>query len=96
MLRRAAYRRDASGYLKELLSVANAELGAPVSPLESLSERELEVLELIAEGLTNKEVGDRLFITTGTVKVHASHIYRKLGVSGRIQAVAWARELGLL
>ncbi len=96
MLRRAAYRRDASGYINQLLSVANAESGAPVPPPDPLSERELEVLALIAEGLTNKEIGDRLFITTGTVKVHASHIYRKLGVSGRIQAVAWARELGLL
>jgi LuxR family maltose regulon positive regulatory protein len=64
--------------------------------VEPLSERELQVLRLIAAGLSNSAIGERLFITTGTVKVHASHIYSKLGVSGRVQAVAWARELDLL
>jgi LuxR family maltose regulon positive regulatory protein len=68
----------------------NAEL------IEPLSERELEILELIAEGLTNPEIGSRLFIALNTVKGHARNIYGKLGVHNRTQAVVRARSLGLL
>ena len=50
----------------------------------------------MAEGMTNKEIGERLFITVGTVKVHASNVYGKLGVHNRTQAVARAQELELL
>jgi LuxR family maltose regulon positive regulatory protein len=64
--------------------------------IEPLSEREIEVLQLIAEGLTNREVGQRLFITQGTVKAHTSNIYGKLGVHNRTRAVAQARALGVL
>jgi len=64
--------------------------------VESLSDRELEVLQLIAEGLTNKEIAARLYLSPGTVKVHAHNIYGKLGVSGRTQAVAKARSLDIL
>lgn len=64
--------------------------------VEPLSERELEVLALIAEGLSNREVGDRLAIAPGTVKKHADNIYGKLGVHSRLRAVSRARELGLL
>ncbi|MBN1658953.1 MAG: helix-turn-helix transcriptional regulator, partial [Anaerolineae bacterium] len=66
------------------------------SPLvEPLTAREREILALIAEGLSNKEIAQKLVLTTGTVKAHAHSIYGKLGVSGRTQAVARARELGL-
>jgi LuxR family maltose regulon positive regulatory protein len=64
--------------------------------VEPLSERELEVLELIAEGLTNPEIASRLFLSLNTVKVHARNIYGKLGVNNRTQAAARARALGLL
>ena len=64
--------------------------------VEPLSERELEVLALLAEGLTNREIASRLFLTLNTVKVHTSNIYGKLGVHSRTQAVARARTLGLL
>jgi LuxR family maltose regulon positive regulatory protein len=64
--------------------------------IEPLSEREVEVLALIAEGLTNREVGQRLYISEGTVKAHTSSIYGKLGVKSRTQAVACAQSLGLL
>jgi len=64
--------------------------------VEPLSERELEVLELFAEGLTNQEIGSRLFLALNTVKAHSSNIYGKLGVHSRTQAVAKARALGLL
>ena len=64
--------------------------------VDPLSERELEVLALIAEGLSNREIAETLYLTVGTVKVHASNIYNKLDVGNRTEAVARARELGLL
>ena len=64
--------------------------------IEPLSERELEVLQLIAEGLTNREIASRLFLSLHTVKVHAHNIYGKLGVHSRTQAAARARALGIL
>jgi LuxR family maltose regulon positive regulatory protein len=64
--------------------------------IEPLSEREVEVLHLIAEGLTNQEVASRLFLSLNTIKVHARNINGKLGVNNRTQAVARARALGFL
>jgi LuxR family maltose regulon positive regulatory protein len=64
--------------------------------VEPLSERELEVLRLIAEGFSNAEIAERLVIAHGTVKRHINNIYGKLGVQSRTQAVAKAREIGLL
>jgi LuxR family maltose regulon positive regulatory protein len=64
--------------------------------LEPLSERELEVLRLIAEGLTNREIAFRLTLAQSTVKVHTRNIYGKLDVHSRVQAAARARDLGLL
>jgi len=64
--------------------------------IEPLSERELEVLQLIAEGLTNQEIASRLYLSLNTVKSHAGHVYGKLGVRSRTQAIVRARELGIL
>jgi LuxR family maltose regulon positive regulatory protein len=64
--------------------------------VEQLSERELEILRLVAAGLTNREVGDRLYISDETVKKHLANIYGKLQVHRRIEAALRARELGLL
>ena len=70
---------------------------APESDLiEPLSERELQVLELIAKGLTNPEIASRLYVSLHTIKAHAQHIYGKLGVHSRTQAVARARAFGIL
>jgi ATP/maltotriose-dependent transcriptional regulator MalT len=67
------------------------------SPLvEPLTERELEVLRLIAAGLTNREIAERLSVVVGTVKAHNNSIYGKLGVTHRVQALTRAREVGLL
>ena len=64
--------------------------------VEPLSERELEVLHWIARGDSNQEIADALVIALDTVKRHVTHIFEKLGVNNRVQAVARARALGLL
>jgi LuxR family maltose regulon positive regulatory protein len=64
--------------------------------VEPLTERELEVLGLIAAGRPNREIADQLVVTLDTVKKHTSHIFSKLGAASRIQAVSRARELGLI
>ena len=70
---------------------------APSSSEEpALSARESEVLTLVAEGLSNREIGERLFISRYTVESHVKHIYRKLAVSSRIRAISEARSRGLL
>ncbi len=66
------------------------------SLIEPLTERETEVLELIAEGLSNREIAQRLFISLSTVKRHNANIYGKMAVHNRTQAVARARDYGLL
>jgi LuxR family maltose regulon positive regulatory protein len=63
---------------------------------DNLSARELSVLQLIAQGCSNQEISEQLFISLHTVKTHASHINSKLGVERRTQAVARAQEMGLL
>jgi LuxR family maltose regulon positive regulatory protein len=69
---------------------------AECSAAEQLSSRELAVLRLIAQGCSNQEISEQLFISLHTVKTHASHINSKLGVERRTQAVARAKELGVL
>lgn len=64
--------------------------------IEPLSARELELLHLMAAGLSNQEIADRLIITLGTVKSHANHIFGKVGVQGRVKAINRARELALI
>ena len=72
-------------------------LTSPDQPLiEPLSQRELEVLQLIAQGLSNREIGERLFLALDTVKGHNRKIFDKLQVQRRTEAIARARELGLL
>lgn len=93
----------ASGWPPEPVAAESSELvrgfvgaGQPTrTNTFGLSAREREVLALIAEGLTNPEIGQRLFITRKTVGVHVSNILAKLGVSGRVEAAAVAIRLGL-
>ncbi|MFC4592234.1 response regulator [Sphaerisporangium corydalis] len=77
-------------------SVATRLLGQVRAPADPLSARELEVLDLIAQGTTNREVAARLFVSEATVKSHLLHIYLKLGVNDRAAAVAVAFRRGLL
>jgi LuxR family maltose regulon positive regulatory protein len=64
--------------------------------VEPLSERESEVLRLLAAGRTNREIADELYVSLGTVKAHTHHLFAKLGVRGRTEAAARARDVGLL
>ncbi|MCG1012860.1 response regulator transcription factor [Tepidanaerobacter sp. GT38] len=64
--------------------------------VETLTDREIEIIKLLAEGLTNKEIAKRLDISNNTVKTHIKNIYGKLQVSRRIQAVQKAKELNLI
>ena len=76
---------------------ANGSSGATRESLvEPLSERELEVLTLLASGRSNKEIARELFVAVGTVKTHTNNIYRKLGTRNRVEALARARSLKLL
>ena len=86
-------------YVLTLLSAFGGESdrGNRSQPLvEAISERELEILRLLADGLSNREIAERLVISVGTTKSHVHHILEKLGTESRMQAVAKARELGLL
>ncbi|MDR6916418.1 LuxR family maltose regulon positive regulatory protein [Pseudomonas sp. 3296] len=81
---------------EHLPSVAVRPVVESCATAEQLSARELAVLRLIAEGCSNQQISDQLFISLHTVKTHASHINSKLGVERRTQAVARAKEMGLL
>jgi LuxR family maltose regulon positive regulatory protein len=89
-------------YVRELLAAFPIQDPLPdgdtaAGPLpEPLTEREMDVLRLMARGLTNQQIADRLVIARGTVKAHAAKIYAKLEVHSRARAAARARELGIL
>jgi LuxR family maltose regulon positive regulatory protein len=106
LLLEAISRGIAPNYVQRLLAafpIDEAEQPKPSSShipdsewVESLSERETEVLQLISEGLTNQEIASRLYLSLNTVKVHTRNINGKLGVTSRTKAVARARALGIL
>jgi len=74
-----------------------APIAAPIQALvDPLSERELQVLRLIAQGKTNREIAGELFIAAGTVKAHTASIYRKPDVRNRTEAITRAGELKLV
>jgi LuxR family maltose regulon positive regulatory protein len=85
-----------AGRTTEPAPAAHGVVSDPVSLVEPLSQRELEILRLIAQGLSNREISARLVLALDTVKGHNRRIYDKLQVQRRTEAVARARELGLL
>ncbi len=84
--------------VQEQPTVTNQPLIEPLTDalIEPLSERELEVLQYLATGMSNQAIADQLFVSLAAVKWHARNIYGKLEVNNRTQAVARARELGFL
>jgi LuxR family maltose regulon positive regulatory protein len=77
-------------------SVASTAAVAPAELVEPFSDRELEVIRLIAAGRSNQEIADQLFVALSTVKWHVNNIYGKLNVKSRTQAAKRAGQLGLL
>jgi LuxR family maltose regulon positive regulatory protein len=105
LLREAASQGIAPDYVAKLLTAFHAapqERGRPEPPppaqplIEPLSERELQVLRLVAAGLSNRDIAEALYISVNTVKTHLQRIYGKLGVSSRTAAATKAQELNLL
>lgn len=101
LLREMAARGLSSEYTERVLAacapVETVKAGRPKpGSMEMLSRREMEVLRLIADGLSNLEIAKRLTLSPGTVKVHTRNIYDKLGVKSRTQALAKAKAAGLL
>ncbi|GAB4413159.1 MAG: LuxR C-terminal-related transcriptional regulator [Anaerolineae bacterium] len=94
----AAFPKDEGERMKDEESpmVLHPSSFSPQPLIEPLSKRELEILSLMAQGLTNIEIGQQIFISDQTVKVHTRNIYGKLGVNSRRQAVTKALALGLL
>jgi LuxR family maltose regulon positive regulatory protein len=105
LLREAASRGIMPDYTGKLLAAFEAEKRKsedkpdlpPAKPLiDPLSQREIKILQLIAQGLSNREIGERLFLALDTVKGYNRKIFDKLQVQSRTEAIARARELGLL
>ena len=104
LLLEAASRGVMPNYVSKLLAAIEAEKrinedkpdpSSAGSLVESLSQRELEILKLIAQGLSNREIGERLFLALDTIKGHNRKIFDKLQVQSRTEAIARAHELGL-
>jgi LuxR family maltose regulon positive regulatory protein len=101
LLNQTAERGVAREYISHMMQAISppappAVVRLPEGLAEALSERELEILRLMAHGASNQEIADQLVIAVGTVKSHISHILGKLNADNRTKAVARARELGLL
>jgi len=97
--------RDLSSAIRQTMSGTVFTAGAVIDPRGArqaaarpagITERELEALRLVAEGLSNAQIARRLWVTEQTIKFHLSNVYRKLGVSNRTEASRWAQRQGLL
>ncbi len=84
--------------VKEVPVPADGPFSVNTAKLDELSitARELEVLQFIAQGLSNREIADKLFVSENTVKTHSSRVFDKLGAKRRTQAVHLAKEMGLI
>jgi LuxR family maltose regulon positive regulatory protein len=100
LLQEARSREVIPDYVESLLAACGTDLASSDSRAgalpEPLSQREQEVLRLIAAGFTNREIAESLVISSETVKKHTGSIFGKLGVGNRTEAAARARELGML
>ena len=89
-------RHLAPHFVDQLMDTSSLPSDAPSRLIDPLTSRELEVLRLVAKGLSNREIADILFVTLGTVKKHLNNIFSKLNVKSRTQAVARGGDLNLL
>jgi LuxR family maltose regulon positive regulatory protein len=99
LLQQIAHAGRASAYAKQLFSHLVSKIPTVIEKsalVEPLSERELEVLSLVTAGMSNREIGRKLFISTGTAKTHIHNLCGKLGVRNRTEAAIRAKELGLV
>ena len=96
LLQKAAQRGVVPDYVGEILQAFETGRKATAALAEPLSERELEVLRLVAAGMSNREIAGQLFITTGTAKTHVHNVCGKLGTRNRTEAATRAKELGLI
>jgi LuxR family maltose regulon positive regulatory protein len=97
LLRHAHERNIQRPFIEKVLEAMGSSLNAmEATGTDALSEREMEVLRVMSEGLGNREIGERLFVSEATVKTHVQRILRKLDAASRTQAVAKARELMLI
>jgi LuxR family maltose regulon positive regulatory protein len=100
LLQELALRGISLEYVRKILSASEVQPGprpsAQAALIEPLSDREIEVLRLVATGFSNREIAAKLFLSLGTVKSHIHNIYGKLDARNRTQAVSRARELELL
>jgi ATP/maltotriose-dependent transcriptional regulator MalT len=100
LLKEAAKQNQSSNFIERLLSECRQRNPRSTMPpglfKEPLTAREVEILKLLADGLSNEEIAQKLILSVGTVKTHAHHIYAKLGVRTRSQAIKQAINLNLL
>jgi LuxR family transcriptional regulator, maltose regulon positive regulatory protein len=96
-VRRADSSRD---FVEKLLEASGTDLGRaagmPQATLEPLTDREREMLALLADGTSNKDIAHQLFVSENTVKYHLKNIYAKLSVASRLQAITAARQFGII
>lgn len=105
LLRKAISRGICHDYTTQILQILCENIGesdrkiflkSSSALIEPISKRELQILRLVAAGLSNREIAEELFLAIGTIKKHINNIYGKLNVNKRTQAVARAQELSLL
>jgi LuxR family maltose regulon positive regulatory protein len=101
LLKQAAAYRIAPGYVARLLTVFSEEelpsrASVPQPLIEPLTEREMAILRLMAAGLSHREIAEELYLSVNTIKWHSTHIYSKLGVHKRADAVDLAQKSGIL
>jgi LuxR family maltose regulon positive regulatory protein len=108
MLKEPGAQELSRGYIRKILEINGGASDAGILPssgnshsdmgglVEPLSSREKEVLKLMAEGLSNPEIAARLYLSPNTLKAHTQHIFGKLGVHNRVQAINMARELKIV
>ena len=90
----AAHRRGASLSVTEAIALARGEAGAPEPVVSNpLTKRELEIAGLVAQGLGNREIAERLVLSKRTIDAHIEHIFAKLGFSSRVQLASWFGQL---